>query len=258
MGPPAATQRSGRRGERRHSGGNELCRLRRSERSVTCADDVGRDDLGAPSTCRGCPPGAPARRAHRFLCQKRWENHQGLRFLRWLRVDFHRRRPRRLRPWIRGPWRRWAVIGWKEPGRHRRPPHWLALAVTGAPAEAQRSTRKGHAASVRRQSRQRLRSGFGGERRPSGGNELSGLPGSERSVAWADDAAPRAARIGITRQALTAAALYRLGPPGRRRCHASEIPGQLRRLSVGRDDLGAPFGLPPAGGKVPQCAHWGG
>ena len=54
---PAATQRSGRRGERRHSGGNELCRLRRSERSVTCADDVGRDDLGAPSTCRGCPRG---------------------------------------------------------------------------------------------------------------------------------------------------------------------------------------------------------
>ena len=37
----------------------------------------------------------------------------------------------------------------------------------GAPAEAQRSTRKGHAASVRRQSRQRLRSGFGGESFPA-------------------------------------------------------------------------------------------
>ena len=37
----------------------------------------------------------------------------------------------------------------------------------GAPAEAQRSTRKGHAASVRRQSRQRLRSGFGGESSPA-------------------------------------------------------------------------------------------
>ena len=37
--------------------------------------------LGAPSTCRGAPGGAPARRAHRFWCQKRWENHQGLRAL---------------------------------------------------------------------------------------------------------------------------------------------------------------------------------
>ena len=177
----------------------------------------------------GVPPGAPARRAHRFWCQKRWENHQGLRFLRWLRVDFHRRRPWRLRPWIRGPWRRWAVIGWKEPGRHRRPPHWLALAVTGAPAEAQRS-------------------GFGGERRPSGGNELSGLPGSERSVAWADDAAPRAARIGITLQALTAAALYRLGPPGRRWCHAAERSWRLWRHTA-HSESAPPVGrgLAPAG-----------
>ena len=38
-------------------------------------------------------------------------------------------------------------------------------------------------------------------------------------------AAPRAARIGITPQTLKAAALYRPGPPGRRRCHASEILG---------------------------------
>ena len=37
-------------------------------------------------------------------------------------------------------------------------------------------------------------------------------------------AAPRAARIGITLQALKGVALYRLGPPGRRWCHASEIP----------------------------------
>ena len=42
---------------------------------------VGRDDLGAPFTCREAPGGAPARRAHRFCCQKRWENHQGLRAL---------------------------------------------------------------------------------------------------------------------------------------------------------------------------------
>ena len=191
---------------------------------------VGRDDLGAPSTCRGCPRGrGPTRPRHRFCCQKRWENHQGLRFLRWLRVDFHRRRPRRLRPWTRGPWRRWVVTGWQEPGVHCRPPHWLALAVTGAPAEAQRS-------------------GFGGERRPSGGNELSGLPGSERSVAWADDAAPRAARIGITRQALTAAALYRLGPPGRRWCHAAERSWRLWR-HIAHSESAPPVGrgLAPAG-----------
>ena len=49
-------------------------------------------------------------------------------------------------------------------------------------------------------------------------------------------AAPWVARIGITPQALMTAALYRPGTPGRRRCHASEIPGQSRRLSVGRDD----------------------
>ena len=35
-------------------------------------------------------------------------------------------------------------------------------------------------------------------------------------------AAPRVARIRITLQAPGAAALYRLGPPGRRRCLASE------------------------------------
>ena len=162
-------------------------------------------------------------------------------FLKVASLDFYRKRPRRLRrggrphffpkkwgerrgrgcspgaPRNGGSRRRWAVRTGRKPTAHCRPPHWLALAVTGAPAEAQRS-------------------GFGGERRPSGGNELSGLPGSERSVAWADDAAPRAARIGITPQTLKAVALYQLVPPGRRRCHASEIPGQSRRLSVGRDD----------------------
>ena len=46
-------------------------------------------------------------------------------------------------------------------------------------------------------------------------------------------AAPRAARIGITLQALKAAALYRLGPPGRRWCHAAEIPWCLWRLGNG-------------------------
>ena len=46
-------------------------------------------------------------------------------------------------------------------------------------------------------------------------------------------AAPRAARIGITRQALITAALHRVRPPGRRRCHASEIPAWPSRLPVG-------------------------
>ena len=134
-------------------------------------------------------------------------------------------------PWTRSPWRRCAVRTEQRPGRHCRPSHWLVLAVIGAPAEAQRS-------------------GFGGERRPSGGNELSGLPGSERSVAWADDAAPRVARIGITLQALKVVALYRLGPPGRRRCHASEIPRCLWRLGNGASRMPRPTVSPPSGGGV--------
>ena len=124
-------------------------------------------------------------------------------------------------PQYGGSWRRCAVRTGQRPGRHCRPSHWLVLAVIGAPAEAQRS-------------------GFGGERRPSGGNELSGLPGSERSVAWADDAAPRAARIGITPQALKAVALYRPGPPGRRRCLASEISGWLLWLGNGASGMPRP------------------
>ena len=43
--------------------------------------------------------------------------------------------------------------------KHNRNQHFQAY--TQNQTEAQRSTRKGHAASVRRQSRQRLRSGFG-------------------------------------------------------------------------------------------------
>ena len=53
-------------------------------------------------------------------------------------------------------------------------------------------------------------------------------------------AAPWEARIGITLQALKTAALYWLGPPGRRRCHVSEIPGQSPQPSVG-----ATCGRPP-------------
>src|SRR5699024_681209 len=46
-------------------------------------------------------------------------------------------------------------------------------------------------------------------------------------------AAPRVARIAVTLQALQRAALYRLGPPGRRRCHAAEILRCLWRLGNG-------------------------
>ena len=52
IGAPAATQRSGRRGERRPSGGNELSGLPGSERSVAWADDVGRGILDAPFSSR--------------------------------------------------------------------------------------------------------------------------------------------------------------------------------------------------------------
>ena len=146
---PAATQRSGRRGERRHSGGNELCRLRRSERSAAWADDVGadtihpsngapaatrccfrrgdlwspaclrihqpvgRDDLGAPSTCRGGPreracagAGLPGRGPHFF--PKKW----GERRAGGLRPP--------CPPQYGGPWRRWAVRTGQRPGLHCR------------------------------------------------------------------------------------------------------------------------------------------
>ena len=67
IGAPAATQRSGRRGERRPGGGNELSGLPGSERPVAWADDVGRGILDAPLVYRGTPGGAPARRAPPFL-----------------------------------------------------------------------------------------------------------------------------------------------------------------------------------------------
>ena len=52
--------------------------------------------------------------------------------------------------------------------------------------------------------------------------------------------APWAARIGITLQALKAAALYQLGPPGRHRCHASEISWWSWQLYRGARRPGAP------------------
>ena len=58
-GAPAATQRSGRRGERRPSEGNELSRLRGSERSAAWADDaIGAMPPKKRGACGGCMPGA--------------------------------------------------------------------------------------------------------------------------------------------------------------------------------------------------------
>ena len=141
----------------------------------------------------GAPRGrGPARPGHRFCCQKRWENHQGLRFLRWLRVDFHRRRPRRLRPWTQGPMG--GIVGTSY-GSLASPQAAKLVPSTVPPLPTE-------PASL----------GFGG------GPVFAYVTGA---------AAPRVARIVITPQALTAAALYRLGPPGRHRCHAAEIPWRL-------------------------------
>ena len=171
---------------------------------------VGRDDLGAPSACRDAsgarrffeggfagflseaPPAPPTRRAHRFCCQKRWENHQGLRFLRWLRVDFHRRRPRRLRPWTQG------LLG--------------GIVGTSYGSLASPQAAKLVPSTVPPLPTEPASLGFGG------GPVFAYVTGA---------AAPRAARIGITLQALTAAALYQVRPPGRHRCHAAEIPWRL-------------------------------
>ena len=53
-------------------------------------------------------------------------------------------------------------------------------------------------------------------------------------------AAPWEARIGVTLQAQKTAALYRLGPPGRRRCYASEISWWSWQLYRGARRPGAP------------------
>ena len=172
-----------------------------------------------------------------------------------LRMDFHRRRPRRLRPpapQYGGSWRRQDVRAGQRPGWHCRPlrRHKLRIARFAASGKA----RSLHCAltpvaalrfpgqtgppiapllfpgslypplaALRRETlpTEPASLGFGG------GPVMIISPGA---------AAPWVARIGITPQALMTAALYRPGTPGRRRCHASEIPGQSRRLSVGRDD----------------------
>ena len=196
-------------------------------------------------------------------------------FLKVASLDFYRKRPRRLRrggrphffpkkwgkrrgggftpsPPNGGSWRRWAVRTGQRPAVHCRPlrRHKLRIARFAASGKA-RSLHCALApvaalrfpgqtgppiapllfpgslypplAALRRETlpTEPASLGFGG------GPVIGFVTGA---------AAPRAARIGITRQALTAATLYRVRPPGRRRCYDSEIPGQSRRLSVGRDD----------------------
>ena len=79
-------------------------------------------------------------------------------------------------------------------------------------------------------------------------------------------AAPRAARIAVTPQALRAAALYRVRPPGRHRCHAPEIPRRSLRVCVGFGDparLPGPLSLPCSVGRglapaaCPPGISWG-
>ena len=146
-------------------------------------------------------------------------------------------------PWTQGPGRRWAVIGPQEPGVHCRPLRRhkfqiIRFAASGkahsfhcalAPVAALRfpgqtgppiapllfpGSLYPPLAALRRETlpTEPASLGFGG------GPVIGFVTGA---------AAPGAARIGITPQALIAAALYRPGPPGRRRCHAAEKPWRL-------------------------------
>ena len=226
---PSASFRgeTGRRGRRPLHPASLACR-RGDLWSPACPrihQPVGRDDLGAPSACRDAsgarrffeggfagflseaPPAPPTRRAHRFCCQKRWENHQGPRFLRWLRVDFHRRRPWRLRPWTQGLMAAVGCVWLAETGRASPPVVDASFRSFASPQAAKLTPSTASPLPTEPTSL-----GFGG------GPVFAYVTGA---------AAPRVARIGITPQALTAAALYQVRPPGRHRCHAAEIPWRL-------------------------------
>ncbi|OUQ81431.1 hypothetical protein B5E42_12280 [Flavonifractor sp. An10] len=136
--------------------------------------------------------------------------------MRWLRIDFHRRRPRRLRP---------------------QPPNTGAHG--GGGLYAQGRDRACIAARIVGTSCGSLASPQAAKLVPS---TVPPLPTEPASLGFGGGpvighvtgaAAPRVARIGVTLQALRAAALYRLGPPGRRRYHAAEIPGRLLWLGNG-------------------------
>ena len=87
---------------------------------------VGRDDLGAPSTCRGVPPGGgPTRPGPQFLPEE-------------MGGKKGRGASPPLAPPNGGSWRRWAVTGWQEPGVHCRPlrRHKLRIARFAASGKA--------------------------------------------------------------------------------------------------------------------------
>ena len=85
---------------------------------------------------------------------------------------------------------------------------------------------------------------------PGGFVPGAAAPRAARIGRHASGGTHRAARIGITRQALRAAALYRPGPPGRRRCHAAEIQRRLRWRAGGAS------GMPrPTWGRTCVCAR---
>ena len=145
---------------------------------------------------------------------------------RRLRMDFHRRRPRRLRP---------------------RPPSTGAHG--GGRMYGQGKDRAGIAARFVGTSCGSLASPQAAKLVPSTVPPLPtepaslGFGGGPVMIISPGAAAPWVARIGVTLQALRAAALYRLGPPGRRWCHASEIPRRSRRLGNGAS--GMPRPTPP-------------
>ena len=131
MGPPRRPNEVVGVGRRRHSGGNELSRLRGSERSAAWADDVGATcgrpldvggffrgarRLGAPyhllTIHRGLPPwDAPTRRAPHFFPKKWGERRAG-----GLRPPWT--------PQYGGSWRRWAVQTGQRPAAHCRLFSW--------------------------------------------------------------------------------------------------------------------------------------
>ena len=138
-------------------------------------------DEGFHVLAPGCPRGRACAAGAPISSQRNGgKEGAGGSFLRWLRVDFHRRCPRHLRP--------------------------PAPPSTGA---------------------------HGGGGLYGQGIDQPRIAARPIGTYVTGAAAPRVARIGVALQALEMVALYQVRPPGRRRCHASEIPGQSPQPSVG-------------------------
>ena len=160
------------------------------------------------------PPAPPTRRASPFLPEEmgRKKGRGASPILRWLHMDFHRRRPRRLRPRPPNTGAHGGGGLYKQ-GRER--PRIAARFVgTSYGSLASPQAAKLVPSTVPPLPTEPASLGFGG------GPVIGHVTGA---------AAPWVARIEVTLQALKAAALYRPGPPGRHRCHAAERPWCLRR-----------------------------